>query len=232
MRMLKSYDETRTIDSEIVVHLSEDDKHLQEYIDNLRSGRWLYFIGAPMCMCDVLNYFSTKIFPDIEYYQEANDDHIFHTVGWDKTLVEAIETRGLGWGVSHPDNHVDHMNTACMMSGKSVRAVGYFAAPGIRHLYADCQMRELFFGVGQLMFLCEDIYVEHRCWHDHITGIGVLAPEDDNTRWIYSKEQDNYGKQAMKNWVELGMLNDRKKLLDAIKADGKTIDEEGKVVMA
>ena len=228
--MLKSFDATKTLDTEIVVHLSEDDKHLQEYIDNLRSGRWLYFIGAPMYMCEVLNYFSTKIFPGIEYYQEANDDHIFHTPGWDKMLVDAIEERGLGWGVSYADNHVDHMNTACMMSGKSVRAVGYFAARQLRHHYADCQMRELFLGVGQLMFLVKEAYVEHRCWHDTINGIGKLAPEDDNTRWVYSEEQDIIGKKAMKEWVDNDQKNDIQKLKDAMLADGKKVDQSGKVI--
>lgn len=218
-RMLNSYFATRSPGSEIVVYVADNDPYLQEYIDAFHGKPWLYFIGPHRYMAEVLNYFSCEIFPNCEFYQEVNDDHIYHTMGWDKELAEAIKKIG-GWGMSWADNRSDHMNSAYMLSGNIVRTLGYFISPLLRHNYADCQIRDLLTATGKnLMCLVKSAHIEHRCWHDTTKGIGKMAPEDDNTRFVYSAEQHLYGCAAMKEWKKNYMPIEIRKIQQAMAAE-------------
>jgi hypothetical protein len=219
IRMLESFDTTRTIDSEVVVYISDDDPRLSEYRDALKDRRWIYEIGSHKYMVDVLNYFSTKIYPDCEYYQEVNDDHIYQTVGWDRMLTDVIENSGYGWGMSFPNNTINKNPSATMISGNIVRSLGWYALPTLRHSSTDCSTAQIGNALKRLYYVGEAI-IEHRCWHDTVHGIGVRAPEDDNVKFVYSPEEEEFGRQkcmAHDFGRDIAMIN------DAIRRDGKAV---------
>jgi len=214
--MLESFDATRTLDTEIVVYISLDDPHLQEYIDALRGRRWLYFIGPHKYMAEVLNFFSREVFPDCEYYQEVNDDHIYQTVGWDKMLVDCILQQGEGWGIACPNSLIDKNPSAYMISGNIVRLLGWFILPKLRHLFGDCSTTTLGNGLRRL-FHVEEAHVYHKCWHATQFGHDTGALKDENCDWIYSKPEEDHGRNVCEAWDCAG---DVKKINDAIIAAG------------
>jgi len=202
LRMLKSFDETKQLDSEIVVYISEDDPQLQLYIDTLKNGHWTYFIGQHKFLGAVLNYFACEIFPDCEYYQEVNDDHIYITHGWDKMLVETIEKNGNGWGISHPNKKGapnDFSPSAYMMSGNIVRAVGWFTLPGLRQNSID----NAIFKFGTMLrryWYVPDCIIHHKTWSASQRGFDVGAPKDNNSDFIYSANEEEHGSKISETW--------------------------------
>lgn len=218
IRMLESFDATRTLDTEIAVYISLDDPKLHEYIDALRSRRWLYFIGPHKYMADVLNFFSRELWPNCKYYQEVNDDHIYQTVGWDKLLVDALEQRGQGWGIACPNSLIDKSPSAYMISGNMVRTLGWFILPGLRHNSGDCSTFMIGNGLKRL-FHVEEAHIYHKSWHASCFGYKTEAPRDSNADFVYSKDEEDHGRRVCEAWDCAG---DVKKINDAIVASGGT----------
>jgi hypothetical protein len=95
-RMLESFYATRSI-AEIVVYISDDDPQLEENKKVLKDIP--HIIGPRRTLVKALNYIACELYPGIEYYQEINDDHVYHTKSWDEALIGVIEA-GNGWGIS------------------------------------------------------------------------------------------------------------------------------------
>lgn len=219
IRMLESFSATKTLDTEIAVYISLDDPHLQEYIDALRGREWLYFIGPHKYMAEVLNFFSREVFPDCDYYQEVNDDHIYQTVGWDEMLVRTLEEQGQGWGIACPNSMIDKSPSAYMISGNMVRLLDWFILPGLRHNSGDCSTFMIGNGL-QRLFHVEEAHIYHKSWHATQFGYDTGAPKDDNCDFVYSEEEEALGKKVCDEW---DCVADVKRINDAIIAEGKDV---------
>jgi len=124
MEMLKSFDETKSERTEIVLYVWENDPKIEEYKKVLEGRNVIY--GEKRFMGEVLNYISTEVYPNVPYYQNINDDHYFVVKGWDKMMTGVLDDNN-GWGVSYCKGKGGaHNPNAEVISGKIVRAIGYY----------------------------------------------------------------------------------------------------------
>jgi hypothetical protein len=88
------------------------------------------------------------------------DDHRPRTVGWDAAYLNALHE--LGTGIVYGDDRLqgEALPTQCAMTADIVRALGYMAPAGLRHLAVDNFWLDLGRGAGCLRYL-PDVVVEH-----------------------------------------------------------------------
>ncbi|MEI8350067.1 MAG: hypothetical protein WCI77_07925 [Candidatus Omnitrophota bacterium] len=214
--MLQSFDATKSEGTDIVVYVADDDPTIEEY-KSLLQGRNLV-IGRRRHLVEVLNYISCELYPWLAYYGEINDDHIYRTPGWDKVLINALEARGGGWGIACGTDHINdnwykfRHPSACVISGKMVRTLGFFVLPLLQHMWTDVFLRDISEGIGRLYF-CPEVVTEHM----HIsTG---KARNDANYKWVYSPEQMKFGQENYEKWKREHYIQTIDKLKKAIEND-------------
>ena len=215
--MLKSFDKTKSEGTDMVIYVADNDTRIDEYKVVL-SGRNVIYGPDRGCLVEVLNYL-VLLYPDYEYYSEVNDDHVYITKGWDEKLMKAIEDKG-GWGVACGNDLVTkdwyHMRhpSATMISGKIIRALGYFTWPKLKHFASDDYHRDLGEGINALIHLPE-VIIEHRCWH-----AAGKAENDEVYEAVYSDEAFNYGNDVYRDWKNGPGVNEINRLKEVMKEDG------------
>lgn len=213
MEMLKSFDETKSEGTDMVIYVSECDPRLEEYKKNL-VGRNLE-IGKRLPISWVYNYCATK-YPDYKYYGEVCDDHVYLTKGWDKLFIDKIEHENYGWGIAfgwgmiHPRDV--RLPQAMIMSGNIVKTLGYFSTPIITSAYNDRYAQDLGDGCGFLYYMPE-VIVEHR----HV--LNNKAQMDDNYRWVLSSEALELGKKQYEHWRNNFMQENISRVKEAMARD-------------
>lgn len=197
-RMLDSFDATKTLDSEILVYVSIDDPQIGKY-EELLNGR-LHIFGPRRHLVKVLNYVSTELYPDVPFYQEVNDDHIYRTIGWDEQLIDIIKRNGRGWGLACGNDlmtnepwHIARHPSAALISGNIVRTLGCFVWPELDHLHTDKYLRDIASGIGSYYHL-EKVIIEHLHW------VSKKSQMDDNYRWVYSAESYAQANRIYHKW--------------------------------
>ena len=212
-QMMRSWDETQSGNCDIVVYVDENDPKVNEYKNiKLKSNQNILY-GERKHLVSVLNY-CCSIYPDYEYYNEINDDHIYRTNDWDEKLINLIKTKGNGWGISFgkslifPDNNPDPLPSGIVISGNIIKALGYIVTPLLQHTYTDDYYRALGKGIDKY-FKDNDVIIEH-C---HV--IRGKAEMDDNYKWVMSTEQMDYGLNKYKEWYNLYRENDIEKVKKA-----------------
>jgi hypothetical protein len=206
--MLDSYFYTKSIETDLVIYLNEDDPKLKEYPDNT------CIVGPRLYLAEAYNEIF-KRHPDYDYYVPINDDHVFITPGWDKKLINIVETKGKGWGLAAAEDRLTNWAeyqhpSGCVISGNIPRTLGYFVWPKIQHIGIDDYFQYLMQGIGRL-FHDENIVIEHRHW------INGKRPLDENYKWVYNQEQHNYGMRMVKEYLETQYAKDVEKLNEKIK---------------
>ena len=209
--MVQSFKETASEGTELVVYVSEDDPAVVGYrgIEGID-----LHIGERLSLVGVLNKFSIEVYPDVKYYGEVNDDHVYRTKRWDKTLIGHIE-KGGGWGIACGNDTVPkdwyecRHPSACVISGNIVRTLGCFVDPRFQHMYVDDYLRDIGESINGL-FYDSDVVVEHRHF------LNGKAEKDDNYRWIYSEEQVAFGLAAYNHWIKHSRPDDIIKLKKAM----------------
>ena len=160
--MIRSFEETRSAGTELVIYLADDDPCLDDYVI---TGDHKVLIGRRRTIVEVFNYCSVELFPNIPYYADANDDHIYQTPNWDSRLISEIELMG-GYGLACPNDKLTEWEkfkhpSAAVVDGNVVRILGRYFHKNLSHLGADTYLGLLFQGLGRLK-RCEDVVVEHR----------------------------------------------------------------------
>ena len=217
-RMLDSFDATKTEDTDIVVYVAIDDPQIGKYED-LLNGR-LHIFAPRRSLVKALNYVSCGEYPDVSYYQEVNDDHIYRTPGWDKVLIDTIEKQGNGWGISFGNDlmtnepwEVARHPSAAVISGNIVRVLKCFVLPTLDHLFTDTYLRDIGEGIGAY-YRHKDIIIEH-C---HF--ISNKARMDDNYRYIYSQLSYRQARKKYYTWFRHDKRFDIQKIAEARKSCG------------
>lgn len=209
--MLASFEQTKSPGTEIAIYLSEDDPRLEEYKKFI--GAYTHIIGPRKCQAEVFNTFPLT-YPGIKFYGTVNDDHVYLTRGWDNIFTEAIEIQGHGWGMACGNDMLTDWSRfqhpgAEIMSGNVVRTLGYYVWPEFRHIGIDYANGLLFSTLNKL-FHFTDIIIEHR----HVSN--NKAMQDDNYKWIYGEEEQNYGHQKEVEYRETILPQDVKRIQEAI----------------
>jgi hypothetical protein len=205
-RMLKSFDETKSEGTDIAIMINDDDPSLDSYKEVLKDRQYEICKKAPISA--EVNYMVNK-HPDYEYYADVADDHIYRTKGWDRILIEEIESKGgwgvaFGWGMIHPKEA--RLPQAAVVSGNIVRALGNMYDPGIHHTYTDNYLQDIAEKLG-ILFPRPDVVIEH------MHALNGKAEMDDNYRWVLSQEALALGKEQYTNWKRDGFMRDVDKIL-------------------
>lgn len=199
--MLRSFDNTKSEGTDIVIYVSDCDPRLEEYKNVLRDRNLI--VGKRLPISHVYNY-CVRQYPDYQYYGEVCDDHVYHTKGWDDILIGEIASNGgwgmaWGWGQIHPREV--RLPQAAIMSGNLVRALGFFSTPVITSAYNDRFAIDLCDALN-CGFYRPDVIVEHK----HV--LNNKAPMDDNYRWVLSQDTLETGKKQYEDWRTNHMASD------------------------
>lgn len=184
MDMLASFKKTRTF-ADIVFYVACDDPRYDEYVLNLTDENVVY--GDRLPIVSIFNLLSQN--DGYDYFGDINDDHIFHTEGWDRIFVDAIETRGQGWGIAFgtEKNTPAEQPSGMAISAKCISALGYYINPIFEHLFIDWYIREVYKPLG-LLLKCPEVHIEHKHWTFGKADI------DQNYKELYQNE-NNYKRQ-------------------------------------
>ena len=219
LRAYQSFNETRSEEglSQLGFFLDLDDTKLFEYKEKLDSpGLTNSFvsIGERIRMCPSVNR-AFEQNPDFDYYCFIGDDHRFKTKDWDKKAIEYIEKDALGWGVLYGDDKLQGKKLASsfIISGNLVRAIGYIAIPGLKHMYVDNQVMELGKALGSLLYR-PDIVIEHLHYSMNKSKKDAQY-EEVNSKEIYAHDLAIYEK-----WQENGKGKDLGKVFSALQKQG------------
>jgi hypothetical protein len=214
-RMLKSYLETKSSNTDLAIYLNADDPSLEEYRYVLEKNYSPYFkVGPRRYLAEAYNLFYS-MFPEYDYYAPVNDDHVFITPGWDKKLIDIIETQGKGWGLAAAEDTLTNWNlykhpSGCVISGNIPRTLGYMVWPKIHHIGIDDYYQRLMQGIDRL-FHVPEVVIEHRHW---LNGRALL---DKNYKFVYGIEEQNYGRKAVEEYLKTQLEIDIAKLKEAMK---------------
>ena len=216
--LLKSFDETKSEGTEIILYVWNNDPKIKEYRKVLKDRNVIY--GPESYLIEIQNYVCAEAYPDIEYYCDLNDDMVCRTKGWDKRLIKELEEKGNGWGIAcgrdliQKDWYLYQHPSGYIMSGNIVRTLGYLVYPLIKHFYGDVYLKEMSLGIDRL-FHVPEVVVEHKCWVEV-----RKSEEDDNTREIHARESKDFGVAMYLTWENEQKDKDMKKLKDAMRKEG------------
>ena len=199
--MIDSFLDTASENNALLVYIHTDDPDLPNYkrlTYKYDFNRIKFLFGPRLHLAEAYNTYATR-FHAFDYYAPINDDHVFLTKGWDEKLAEIIETQGKGWGIAGADDKLTDWTkhkhpSGCLVSGNIVRTLGYMIYPTIRHIGIDTYFMKLAESINCL-FLTKDVVIEHRHW---VNGKRTL---DANYKWVYSKEEQSYGMEALQHYL-------------------------------
>ncbi len=209
--MLESFDKTKSEGTEIIISISENDLRLEEYKKIIKGRN--YIIGELGDFNEVLNYVSHELYPDIKYYGEINDDHIYRTKGWDKKLIEVIETKGGGWGIACGDDltqkdwYAAQHPSGCIISGNIIRTLECFIHSSIKHYCGDDYLKDIGLGISRLFFLPK-VIIEHMHYRANKSQEDEVYREVWDSRFV--------GEDVYSNWVNTCRDGDIQKLKEAM----------------
>jgi hypothetical protein len=193
--MVDSFLATKGPNTKMIVYLNDDDPTVGGY-DLPQSDDIKVLVGPRQYIAQTFNQFCVV---PADYYANLNDDHLFVTDKWDEKLIEINEREMNGWGIACANDKLTDWTThphpsVCVISGKATRALGWIAPPGTRHIGIDVIQGKLFGGLGLLRFAPE-IVIEHRHW------VNGMRPMDDNYRWVYGREEQDHGDEAVREYL-------------------------------
>lgn len=152
-----------TGETDVAVALDGDDPAGEEYAELARMlsedlglrDRVLWHSGPRNDLTGWTNCLALRYADEYLYLASLGDDHLPHTLGWDRKLTEA---GAIAYG---NDLHQgENLPTAVVIRSDIVVALGWFCLPAVRHYYCDNVWKDLGEGAGCLAY-CEDVFIEH-----------------------------------------------------------------------
>jgi len=155
-RFVKAYTETGAT-TPVYLWFDLDDPRLKEYQDVEIPDNWAVHVNGSRNIGEMMNQF-VKTFPDAAFYGFLADDCLPRTPGWDKALIEAAGD----WGIAYPNDlfQGEKLCTFPCCGGRLVRELGWWALPGLRHLFIDDALMTVGKRIGRLTYL-PDVVLEH-----------------------------------------------------------------------
>jgi hypothetical protein len=157
------------LSTEIVLLVQEDE--FNELADEYNAIRAEFRVGlyqthgeGMAIKCQEYYEFATGEGVNQDYFQWLGilaDDLIPHTPGWDIELISRLN----GWNFVSPDDLWQSPNRigggGIAFSGDLLRAIGYFAPPGLRHLYWDDVLETIGRDMGVWHYVPK-VVIEHK----------------------------------------------------------------------
>jgi len=159
--LIRSFNETCTEDTSLVISIDHDDPQRAEYFDLVTEPSTVtvdLVVGVNSTMAQALN----RACRGINSYAVGfmGDDHRPRTRGWDKAYLDTL--RDLGTGIVYGNDLLqgERLPTQVAMTSNIVQALGYMTPPGLGHMYLDNFWFDLGKTAGCLVYL-PDVVVEH-----------------------------------------------------------------------
>lgn len=107
-----------------------------------------------------VNQLLSKQWYDHVYF--LGDDHVIQTPQWDTTFLNYLSTVKNNIGIVYGNDLLrkDQLPTACLVSSKIIKELGYMCYPKLCHLYIDNYWKDLGSGCGILKYF-DDVIIEH-----------------------------------------------------------------------
>jgi len=198
--MIESFEKTRSKTTQLIIYLHDDDPYLKEYEDVVKNQN--YIIEKHRYLQEVINHVTFDVIPGIPYYQIICDDHLYHTPGWDKILIENLEKQANGWGFACGRDGINNDNwnvcqhpSAEIWSWKFCNTIGYVYPRTFKHTGMDFYTKNLGLAINGLVFVPE-VRIEH-LWYG-----GCSKPMDDNLKEKYAGGAFNEGEQIFNAWAK------------------------------
>ncbi len=205
-RMYYSWLDTKTREAHLVLYVADDDPTEPKYKELFKDAKYMTLhTGKRLTVIEVFNKM-VEAYPNNEYYNFVNDDHIFRTDGWDDKLIKAIEVKGGGWGIAcgndlmHDDWYKYQHPSAEIVSGNIIRTLGYAYYPRLKHLGADIYIKALSLGLNRLFYVPEVII-------EHMHGGVAKGGYDENYKKVYAPESYNYCIDTLNYMYANGVVN-------------------------
>lgn len=207
--MIKSFEETKSIQSDLCIYLDNDDPNLIYYNDNV--DKKYYIVGDRMPVAQIHNHL-VSIHPSYDYYMPINDDVKFMNKCWDIMLINAINERGGGWGIAHGRdtdgvNFFPQFPTFSVVSRNIINTIGYIYPTELKMLFGDTFLLDIGRAIGKLFYV-PDVVIYHK-QPTHLDTYEIKSQE------FYNSERDAYAK-----YIDDKLDSDVDKLLNAISLQG------------
>jgi hypothetical protein len=191
-RLLDAAHETSRMRTHLHVAVDDDDPELPryEYVMNTAGGTDDVLERGPRKgLTEWTNAIAVRRAHQYGFLASLGDDHVPHTPGWDKTLIQGIGRMG-GTGFTYPwDGTREDIPEAVVMSSDIVRTLGWMALPGLSHWYIDNVWADLGRGIGCLRH-CRAIKVEHAWKADQTSeDSGKRLAADRAAYYLWRREQ-------------------------------------------
>ena len=187
-RMVDSFSKTKSLNTHLIASFDDEDVELENYLDICAE----YHVNSLSSFGDnVTHHFNNafQAFRDYDYFHMTNDDVIYKTEGWDKTLTDVLIEKP---GISYGDDGFQGQNlpTFPMISGDIVRAVGYLQMTLLHKFSGDDVWREIG-SMARCLYYVPEVKIEH---HHFING------KRDNDDKEYQKTY-NHDRMMFANWL-------------------------------
>ena len=146
-------------------------------------------------MGNALNATALQVMDEYDYIGFVGDDHRFRTKNWDNIILEHLTSEG--GGIAYGNDLMQGVNlpTQVFMSSSIVKALGWMALPGAKHLYFDNTWKVLGEGLDRLYYF-PDIIIEHM--HP---AVGK-ADWDDNYKRVNDQSVYDHDGAVFAKWRE------------------------------
>jgi len=172
----------------------------QEYYDNppwLPDNWFVQVQPTNLGICQTLERFFRNN-PNEAWYGLICDDEYVFTPGWD----EILPREAWPWNIAYGNDNwrsLERIHTYVTWGGDLLRAVGFWALPGLWHWYFD-NVWEVIAKEFGLAKWCQDVQTEHRHW-------AAGAALRDNTYQVGASrhllDRQCYTKWLEKDWPKL-----------------------------
>jgi hypothetical protein len=221
--MIDSYlKTTEGVESTMKVYVHEGDKFISKYREifkGFKSDKVTIEFGPYKTMVKVLNDYC-KQHPEMEYFSEVNDDHIFVTPGWDIKMMSACKMKNNGMSVVY--GKTQQFPTATMHGAKLIKFLGYFFPPEYSHMCVDLWLMDFGFE-ADLMVYTPDVLIEHmhHAFAKNYFNQDVVVDES----YIVGAHEDSEGKRIYHEWEKTNKTKDISRVRAAILKE-KIIDKK------
>jgi hypothetical protein len=197
-RLNKAWADTGAISTQLLIGLDDDDPTIGQY------HGWCE-IGPRERMAGTLNRLAVKYAPQYDYLAFLGDDHVVRTPDWDRTITTELDTLGTGIVYGNDLLQGETLPTAVFMTSDIVRALGWMALPGARHLFLDSAWLALGRALDAITYL-PDVVIEH------MHPLVGKADSDDGYAANNDHETWTHDKAVYEAWVAEGLTRDVAKI--------------------
>lgn len=198
-RLIEAVEMTSLGEAQLVVGIDDNDPERPGYAE-LACVK-VMLAGHPT-MIEKLNSIAVHEASAYEFIGFAGDDHVPRTKGWDKAVIEALDSLH-GPGIVYCNDLFQGPNlpTSVFMHSSIVQTLGWMAPPTLMHLYCDNAWRTLGEALGALRYL-PDVVIEHV--HPH----AGKAESDEQYERVNSNERYAADKKAYEDWLRYQLPGD------------------------